>query len=240
MFASSNLKEIHMPNNSDKPVDNDSKNSSNNPSSTRAPLSPNKWTTIRTWKMTRRVDGAMHHTDNPKEVHKSHGNYGHATVETNNFYASFWPAVHFNPNLKTPVSATHASSPQEDTYQERRKYDGKFTLYSLDEDKINAEFERFEKERNTQSSLVKESGWSAKGRKTLNQYRGENCSGLAYRLLKAGGINELSDKCKKLDSKFLTVTPNEIFECVEDAKKKELEKFPETATFKREHRFSVT
>lgn len=229
-----------MPRNSDKPTDNNSNQTNNNSSNNRVQLDPKKWTTIRTWKMTRRVEGEVQHADNPKEVHKSHGNYGHATVETNSFYASFWPTVPFNSNLKTPVAAIHASSPQEDTFQERRKYDGKVTLYSLDEDKINIEFEKFENERNTQGNLVKASGWSAKGRKPLNQYRGENCSGLAYRLLKAGGINELSENCRKLDSKFLTVTPNEIFECVEDAKKKELEKYPETSSFKRKYQHKLS
>ena len=198
-------------------------------------LSPKKWLTARVW---RTINSSGEFTE-PKEVATKGGQFGHVSTETNKNYASFWPTKPFNPNLITPVPATHALSPAHDISNEKRHFDLKATFYSLDEDKIDKEFEKFEQERAAQGKIQKESGWSAKGSKILNQYRGENCSGLAYRLLKAGGINQLSKTCGALEEKQV-ITPNDLFACIEDAKKKELERYPETQYFKREYRHRIS
>lgn len=197
-------------------------------------ISPQNWTTARAW---RAIDGAGNYTD-PKEVGLTKdGQFGHASVETEVCYGSFWPFTRFNKNKTTPVEAGHAHSPDHDTKNEGRKPDLETTFFSLNVANINAEFKKFEEEME-QPGKFKNPGWAVMGSKILNEYKGQNCSGLAFRLLAAGGVKDLSPICAALAKKTV-ITPNDFFECAQAAKKKELELHPETANFKPEYRHRI-
>jgi len=93
------------------------------------------------------------------------------------------------------------------------------TFYSLDTNKINTEYEALRSRNFVPEKTNPESG---KGGQL-------SCTALTYKILGAGGINSLSEKCSCLEESWGSISPKNLAQCIIDAKQQELKKFPETA-----------
>jgi hypothetical protein len=114
------------------------------------------------------------------------GEVGHASLETygpSAIYASFWPesGVTFSDTRRRARHNTLA----DDERSEGRPADVTIRLYSLNVDIINREYVRF-----------KESGcdWDLWASSIFHKENTRNCCGLAYHLLKLGGIHDLVEE----------------------------------------------
>jgi len=181
------------------------------------------------------------------------GNVGHASVQMDNTYVSLWPLRGINKNEPSPskqqartaleplspeqiafletnygVSAAQIAelregrSPTLDERDEGGVADVTQTFYSLDRNAIQQEYE-----------AIKQSDYKLtdKANPKLENPTAKNCSTMAYSLLSAGGINRLSFTCRNLENGLTPLTPNALAACIEDAKKNELKKFPQTQNF---------
>lgn len=153
---------------------------------------------------------------------------GHVSIETPNQYASWWPAPDANRvkifNVVKAANSTYAddcSPGGEGTVPDLR-----ICLYSLDVQAIEDCFEHVE---NSDYGYV-----LAGDKKTVrlfNTEKGQSCCGLAYELLAAGGILDLSQIHQDLKLKYIVVTPENFSEFMQNTKQAESKKFPETDGF---------
>lgn len=163
---------------------------------------------------------------------------GHASVETEGNYASFWPGESVGLNkdkvgMKESVPGRNNDSLRNDIQSEGGAATTEVTFYSLDKHKVNEEFAKMKKE--SPRYVMKPHPILGS---IYEQSNSQNCSSSAYRLLKAGGIDELSPKCAELNSFFkIAISPDSFQACLIDAKKKEMEQFPETKNFTPQNRF---
>ncbi len=125
-------------------------------------MNPQKRVTIRVW------------------LPKIHRETGHASLETEENYMSFWP---IEDELNLSENAGHLSY-FEDIYIEGRLPDIRITLYSLDADAINKAYSEFRKSGRIWDLFASTYGFKNKG--------AQNCSGLTADLLKEGGIDKLA------------------------------------------------
>lgn len=161
-----------------------------------------------------------------------HGSVGHAAMQTNLHYMSFWPARR-PPGNVAGVLGTHSTFHNnygEDLAEEGREADAKVVFYTLDTERINNAFAAFK------ASPVSKR-WTLFGRNIFNTIffifnkgRGQSCSGLVYHLLKMGNILKFHYK-KEFEREQLYVTPNSIFRMISDAKQSELVIYPITRTY---------
>lgn len=158
---------------------------------------------------------------------------GHVSVETDNFYASWWPKPQSNEdaerigvfNCVAAVNSTYKA----DCISENSDPETKVCLYSLDAEKIEACFKNVEEA---------DYGYVLAGDKTttrwLNNEKGQSCSGLAYEILLAGGLSKLMSSGRDFKARFLVSTPDNLATLLEGAKVKELSDYPETGQFQNE------
>lgn len=154
------------------------------------------------------------------------GNYGHVSVGSFGktvFYASHWPGLERTAKgmIKTGVASIKDRKFQDDVKAEKPFKPISIKFYSLEQKKMFNEYKK-----------LADKLWSLKGDKIVMSGV-DNCSSFAYKILKAGGINELSSKCSELSSwfRFRPLEPKDILECIKDAKKKELELYPKTKKY---------
>ncbi len=159
---------------------------------------------------------------------------GHTSVHIGNAnYASFWPnkPVNFTDvrGVKKPVPATIDVAYTRDKYEEgNREYlrepDLAEKFQTLDTTAMLHELEKMREDIKTLDLQ-----YVGKPSFMITQFYGmhANCSSATYRLLRAGGINKLSDKCRMLEpsltNPFLPISPMNLYHCVKDAKHKENE-----------------
>jgi hypothetical protein len=158
-------------------------------------------------------------------------NVGHVSIETRQpvGYMSLWPQEEPKQQTKDHgffKKVAHEFKPDvnEDYKAEARPPEITVCLYSLNSELL---FEKWENEK----AILK--GWALIGHNRLiNQGNGDNCSGLAYRLLKSGGIYEQLISRGHFSSTFSSVvTPDDLGKAVYAAKQQELILHPETADF---------
>ncbi len=137
------------------------------------------------------------------------GNVGHVSLETPQIYASLWPENLTIVNKLATQDAMVESSPFIDEKSEGRPADVKVDLSSLDFNRMEEELNLFLKTRKYHvagSSII------------FPLHKAENCSSLAYRLVKAGGIQRLVPKKPPL-----IITPNFFADLILKAEKAEKE-----------------
>jgi len=171
-----------------------------------------------------------------KEAFLSGGNPGHVSIETKEFYASFWPGrgvVHFVKleSLKDYplVAGLFGVAPgrfvlslnQDETSEAsasglprsaRKKADVEVVLTSLDAAAMKKAFEKYQAEI---------PGWTFIGNSAINRKAGHSCSSLAYHLLQAGGIQKLTGW---YEMQIMVVTPSHIAALTIKAKEAESKK----------------
>jgi hypothetical protein len=173
-------------------------------------------TRIRIWKSGYFAnDGTFNCSPIPYSFLKSNigykeGNIGHVSVETREFYASFWPRylTFFN---KLYIQDGEHNDISEDYRSEKRIHTHLVDLETLDVDAMVKELEKFKA--NNQYWLFGPSS-------IMNANSTASCSGLAHALLKAGGIGKLVTPGLTIRDKIV-VTPNNLSRLVLLAKKKE-------------------
>lgn len=199
-------------------------------------------TTVRVWNQTNNENQPI---EEKNPFSNRQGNPGHVSIETNNFYASFWPTGRAQFTLKGAVLSPLLSAEQKYTLFSRRP--GGFTeleedekseayasgLTKIDEnarkpaDRIivlnTLNIEAMEKllEKYKKLALNGRMRWTPLGRSFVNFYVGESCSSIAFSLLEAGGIKNL---VSYFDTKVLFVKPGDVGDLAEKAKKAEQEK----------------
>ena len=171
-----------------------------------------------------------------KEAFLSGGNPGHVSIETKEFYASFWPGrgvVHFVKleSLKDyPLVAglfgvapgRFVLSLEQDEVGEasasglprgvRKKADVEIMLNNLDAVAMKKAFEQYQAEI---------PGWTFVGNSAINRKAGHSCSSLAYHLLQAGGMQKLIGW---YEMQIMVVTPSHIATLAIKAKEAEAKK----------------
>lgn len=205
----------------------------------RQPITQNNWVTARVWQARdancnlttpEAVMTGKGTQENKESDQRCQPRVGHASVETENLYSSFWPAEEAskrNGGIKTPVSGTNNDLLRTDINSEGGEATTEVTFYSLNKSAIGREFRQMRSE--NKNYVMKPSPLLTV---YYNQKNSDNCTTAAYRLLKAGGINELSkEKCAPLANKYIAMSPNELQECIRTAKENELKQHPETASF---------
>jgi len=172
-------------------------------------------------------------------------NVGHISVETTmpKNYMSLWPSQRktsssagFFQDMATPISPDFKADYKADVIAERRKCDITLCLYSLKSSRINKEFNSFLEEIKSSEKEGKPAGWRLIGSNWLVSLiadtgkAAESCASLAYRLLNAGGLYDLISSAYSLGVSS-SVVPDVLGKMTKVAKKKELEKYPETQDF---------
>jgi len=152
---------------------------------------------------------------------------GHVSIEipAKNIYASLWPIREIGLSELT-AHVTHCPFPQasydNDRWLEKRPADTEVILYSLDIEGIYAEYKR--KERSV-------TGWTAIAGMAFSLHDNtESCASLAFKLLKAGNIARLTDSGRSSIISSV-VTPDGLRIYVNNAKKNETTRHPETQRF---------
>lgn len=182
---------------------------------------------------------------------KPPGNVGHVSIQTTNIYASLWPALGIQkksptvtkeqvrqalPNLpneelsrleqqlgtNTVTEIREGRSLRLDERDESGMANVTTTLFSLNSKAINKKYEEMKGDNYILTDKVNPK---------FKTPHAQNCSTLAYTLLKEGGINELSPICHGLENSITPLTPNALTSCIQDAKKNELKKYPQTKDF---------
>ena len=158
-------------------------------------------------------------------------NVGHVSLgigENEETYVSFWPTTAGKasnsraPGLFKPIESENKVDFAADLQAEARPPEFTFKLFSLN---ITAMKDCFERE------ISKTEGWSLVGSNLLlNQGSGHSCASMAYEVLKAGGIYDLLPS--RLSSNLSSApSPDALARAVIEAKKVELEKYPDTQKF---------
>lgn len=151
------------------------------------------------------------------------GNVGHASLQTKEIYASFWPdweLARKSPTMSALLGEAKGvlmPSPDADNANEGKLPEVVVVLNSLDVKAINDKFNKF-----AQSSTAK--NWSLFGENMFNVFNsggGQSCSGLVYSLLNAGGIKNLVSW--DLVSSTWTVAPDAVARVVVEAAKTQRE-----------------
>lgn len=153
---------------------------------------------------------------------------GHVSMQTSNHYVSWWPgdsivgAFHI-----VPASNSNFAT---DCEQEKGKPDCTIVLYSLNSAEVESAF--------SDVKNTKKLGYVLAGEKAAtrlanlgSEAKGQSCCGLAYDLLMAGGLSELTSWFKDWNAKYGWVTPDNFCDLVKRAKDNELYRYPETARF---------
>ncbi len=174
-------------------------------------------TRIRIWKSGYFAkDGTFYHSPVPYSFLKSNigykeGNIGHVSVETGEFYASFWPRylTFFN---KLYIQEGEHSNISEDYRSEKRIHTHLIDLETLDISSMASELKKFK---------ATNQYWLF-GPSTIMANNAASCSGLAYALLKAGGIGKLVSPGFTVRDQLIA-TPNNLSKLVLLAKAKEEE-----------------
>lgn len=156
--------------------------------------------TIRVWKPFKGNDRSSASAIN--SFFQSNVNPGHVSIETDQFYASFWPAPkgtieitvkgkivdEFLPN-STLNRRINYSKPgdfirnlSEDEKREGKPADTTIELTKLDVKAMHEAFSEFYKQT---------PNWTFLGHSFVNNYSGESCASVAYALLTAGKIENL-------------------------------------------------
>lgn len=157
-------------------------------------------------------------------------NVGHVSIETTQprGYMSLWPQEGPKEQKKdhgffTTVAHEFKRGAQDDYTAEARPAEITVCLYSLNSELL---FEKWE----TEKASLK--GWTLIGRNWLiNQDSGDSCSGLAYQLLKQGGVYQLISRARFSSNFSSVVTPDDLGRAVCVAKQQELALHPQTAGF---------
>jgi hypothetical protein len=147
-----------------------------------------------------------------KSITTGTGNIGHVSLETKDFYASLWPTqlTVFN---KYKIQDGKQSTLIRDLELEDKDPDHLLDFKTLDLSGILKEMQEFEK-KNKHHLIGKV--------ETFNkEHHGYNCSGFAYSLLKAGGINKLLTSSAVFLNNYILVTPNGLAKVLIQAKKQE-------------------
>jgi len=160
------------------------------------------------------------------ELKGGEGNFGHVSMKTSGvdgIYGSHWPGIERTATgmIKTGVKAFEDRTLDEDITAEEPFNPISVTLYSLNRKDMHNEYRELCRRL-----------WSLKGSKVIIADT-ENCSSFVYKILSAGGINDLSAKCSALGSyfRFNPLEPKDLLECLLDAKRRELELYPETEEY---------
>jgi hypothetical protein len=165
---------------------------------------------------------------------------GHVSIETQspqNYY-SLWPKHDFD--IKNSGSGLFTSTQHKlHTYEDDLKAEGRdpevrVALYRLHGRSMRRKFDTIKENLN---------GWRLIGSHALaritNMTSGESCASLAYRLLVAGGLNQLvSSSVSTKES--IVVTPTDLSKIAKQAKQYELTHYPETKEFTWETETSVS
>lgn len=135
------------------------------------------------------------------------GIVGHVSLQTNQHYISFWPFAAPTKQQKSfrGVAGTLVESYQEDLTLENNQSPAYETfLFSLDIAQINAAFQEIKDEFDNEAPSF---NWSLIGSILFKNRNINNCSGLAWDLLKIGGIRNLFSVYKlPVDGLFGTST----------------------------------
>lgn len=156
-------------------------------------------------------------------------NVGHVSIETESpkGYYSLWPTdqgKNQGPGLFKPIQKEFKRTYQADRLAEDRDPELTICLYSLN---IKGIIKKFN---DIKDNLA---GWRLVGSNVLSRKlkstNKESCASLAYRLLLAGDIDDLTSSHS---SKAATiVSPDDLGGLIKDAKKVELKDYPETKKF---------
>jgi hypothetical protein len=179
-------------------------------------------------------------------------NVGHASIETHLAYYSLWPQRH----TAEEVEAFQAADAKEqdrirkenrsnfyvrpadfkadyhsDVVAEDREADARIIFYSLDEGKMNQYFTT-----SLRPSVVAAGGWRMAGSNVISRIGNspENCVSLVYRLLVAGGLENLVGKLAMStigSQNSVAVTPDNVLKQILYARLGEQEKYPEIKEF---------
>lgn len=153
---------------------------------------------------------------------------GHVSIKTPNQYVSWWP----NPKKGEQVGIFNRVTSANSTFETDCKSEGGapdliISLYSLNIKEINDCFEHIEK--------TEKYGYVLAGDKAttrlVNSEKGQSCSGLAYEILVAGGLNNLISSHQHVKAQWVVVTPDNLGELLKEAKKYELSAHPESQSF---------
>jgi|GEM_PF-4703649 len=150
-------------------------------------------------------------------------NPGHVSIETKEFYSSFWPEkgdirivkLESLSDVVPMVSSLFAVAPgrffsdlRKDELAEafssglpqgvQKKSDVEVILHTLDVNAMKQAFEKF------QADIP---GWTTVGDSIINRKAGQSCSSLAFNLLMAGGIQKLVGW---YDTQIMFVAPSHI------------------------------
>lgn len=155
---------------------------------------------------------------------------GHSSLEIvrTEKYISLWPNTSSSntgslAGICTPINPSYHTALTEDIEAENREPDVIVCLYSLKIGNITSIFDEIHKS---------SSGYKLIGDSSIGSGEGHSCCSLVYSLLQFGGIEELSaSEGSTLHS--VVVTPANFAEFIKDAKRKELEKYPETREYPR-------
>lgn len=174
------------------------------------------------------------------------GTVGHVSIETKDFYRSFWPNNRVAAEGKTALFAGgtevvmggyFAKSYEEDTRlnhdkdKNPRNADFKIILYSLDVEHMKKAFDKFE----TREGFYT---WSLAGRGLMSRvlFRrndGDSCASFVYDLLHHGGLFKKLSCNIDLARDIFVANPNNMLKMVVNAKYDELNRHPQTRIYKK-------
>jgi hypothetical protein len=187
--------------------------------STTIPLSGNSnLTRVRVWNSVYVAnDGTFRYSPVPYSILKlktgfKDSNIGHVSVETGQFYASFWPKLLTFQNKLYVQDGKH-SDIVSDLRSEERNPDYLVDLETLDINAMKSELEKFK---------ASNRYWLFGPSSFMVKDKAASCSGLAHALLIAGGIGKLVPPGLTIRD-WIIVTPNNLCRLVILAKQKEQE-----------------
>ena len=143
-------------------------------------------------------------------------------------YVSFWPADGEQDAAKDsgffkPVPSENKVDLAADVEAEGRHPEYTAVLYSLNTLEMNKKYD---------AELTNKKGWAGVGNSLLSLKTAHSCASMAYTVLIAGGIKNLLAITTPSHSRLSSITtPDKLAEAVQEAKRAELNKYPETKDY---------